>query len=253
VVKARFNFAVTVDEEGRDRNAAHARSLGVPFVSYPPATWRDHPLAVIGSSPTLASHIDELRAWPGERWAINTAWLWCRDNGIAATFLTVDPAPWDISFLPAGTKALLASCCDPSLFAAARDCDVTTFDLGPGGVIPFSTSAGTAMMLGRVLGHREIALFGCQSSYCNPDVPTVNSKQQIDGLLIVHCGTGFHVTTPQLLNQAETMARLILAYPEIYSERSAGLLGALVASGLDYDTLAVSQDIASRTLFEVAA
>ena len=242
-MKAVFKTHLTVGEDAIARNIAYAKTLDLPAARHP-GKWHQHPLAIIGSSPSVGRYVRELRGWPGDRWAVNTGFRWARENGIDCDFMTADPVGWDVSFIPDGTRVYLASYCDPSLFdATAGRCDVKVYEFAPGGVIPLSTSAGCAMTLGPMMGYRHVVMFGCESSFADPGRSNIVGSEDHAGLMWIRCGHASFLTSPGLLIQAELMAAAICKFPGIYSERSGGLLGAMVENQGDYHVAGCSADL----------
>jgi hypothetical protein len=234
--------ASDIQQQSYERNAA--RGLR-PFVPADPGAWKDEPLAVIGSGPSVAERIDELRAWPGPRWAVNNAFQWCREHGIEAMFLTMDPGPadptWRWDFRP-GEKAMVALTCDPGLFDALDHCDVTVFGNGEHGIASASTSASAALTLGPLLGYRKVTFFGCESSRAE-GMTHVHGNHTAERWLLIECGGQRYVTNPQMALQAEGMAMIIRACPHVFAERSGGFLRALIENAGEYDLIASSDQI----------
>lgn len=232
------------------RHVAINKARGLPeMAAAARGVWKPHPLAVIGAGPSVAEHAEELRDWPGERWAVNNAHRWCREQGIAATFMTGDPGVWDWDFRQ-GERALVASCCDPALIDAliAARCDIAMFDYasstGAGGVWSVSTSASAAATLGPIMGYKEVVFFGCDSCYAMGRTH-VNEHVALDRWLAVVSDGATYICNPQMLIQAEGLSKIIRLFPHVLKERSGGLLGAMVRSG-DYDVMVVSESLTEK-------
>lgn len=249
-----IDFVLTgaIPPERRSANRDYAHGLGFPVIrkAERPAAWRDEPLAVIGAGPSIADRIEELRAWPGERWAINGAGRFLRERGIDFTFLTICSVVQPLDFMRPGDKALVGSWCDPEIFAQLQGCDVRIFDLDYGNIVHLTTSVTTACHLGPLLGHRRVVFFGCESSF--PDGKThVNEQMPVPDWLVVKCNGQDFLTNPQMWVQADALARVLRLLPEVYSEHSGGLLGALVANP-DYDLVSASESVKQALRQEAA-
>jgi hypothetical protein len=227
----RLEFDITVGSAAADRiksNVAHARSLGLPYVARRAS---GRALNVIGRGPSVADHIEQLRRDDADNWAAGTAWAWCRDNEIPATFVCVDAQPRMADYVAGCSSAILHPQCDPALFAALSDADVKL--VAPEAEEFGSTSATQAAFLGAVLGY-EVRLFGCEGSYAqtthvNEDVPQPNE------MFIRADGRVFRTNT-QMLVQSEQFARIIcMTTRPLFVDRSGGLLAALIASGGEWD------------------
>jgi hypothetical protein len=192
-----------------------------------------HPVAVVGGGPSLVHHLDELRQWPGEIWAVNSMADWLGERGIDATLFTVDPA-----FIEAKTqKRLLASCCDPRMFTP----ETRVFDMlehAPDGVTGGVTSASRAPALAIKLGYPGIAFFGCDSSF-EDDTGHVALTSYDEAALIVKANGRTFQTVPEFVMQAESIAQLLRTFPYYFVNRSEGFLAAMVADE-QWTTVAVS-------------
>lgn len=164
-----------VDDEGCARNVASALSRGLPVVT------RQQPkpgrLAIVASGPSTADHLDELRAWPGEIWAVNGAFCWLHEQGIEPdAFVALDPGKGMEHLLPWKPEATyyIAAKCDPDLFDHLSDRDVKIWcsihndiqypkdaALVTGG----TTCLTRAPWLAHVEGWRDITIFGADCSF----------------------------------------------------------------------------------------
>jgi hypothetical protein len=191
-----------------------------------------HPVAVVGGGPSLLHHLDELRTWPGEIWAVNSMADWLAERGIDATLFSVDP-----SYFESKTqKRLLASCCDPAMFTE----QTRLFDLAEhaeDGVVGGVTTAARAPALAIKLGYPGVAFFGCDSSY-EGSVHVAHEGYNAPALIIRANGRTFE-TIPGFVLQAESIAQLLRTFPDYFRNHSDGLLAAMVADD-QWTTVAVS-------------
>lgn len=241
-MRVNFYIAPAVPSERRGSNATYSRSLGYPHVQKFDGL-HDRPLAVLGAGPSLAGCVEQLLSWPGDIWAVNGAGRWCRDNGIDFTFLTMCSVVQPLDFMRKGQRAIVASCCDPEIFAQLNGCNVELIEVEGEGAIPhFSTSISVACALGPITGYRHVTFFGCESSYPNGKTH-VNEQQDITCLLEVRVGDEKFVTSPQMWIQAEALSKAIRMFPHVYAEQSDGLLRALVKSGGEYELVWASPEM----------
>ncbi len=197
---------------------------------------RSNPLAVVGGGPSAALHLDELRDWQGEIWAINYTAQWLRSVGIDATLFSIDPQPFTVKV--EAPKALLCSSCDPSSFVGRQ---VETFhlaELHDDGIPGSATTATRAPALALRLGHKEVHFFGCEGSFFGRDHVDRHDDEG-NSLVIRSKGCDF-LTYPEFLMQGEHLAGVIRAFPNVFKERSGGLLAALVLDPDDWEVVAVS-------------
>jgi hypothetical protein len=233
--KITFIARTAAGDDAVSRNIEHSSRLGHPLITQSkPVASR---LAVVGGSPWVKDHLDELKAWDGDIWAINGALVWCQDNGIDATFYTIDPMPTLQAIAKRATRAILGSSCHPDVFSAVN---------GPIEVFPFgelpsgSTTACTAPMAAATKGHTHITFFGCESSF--KDKTHAYSCEASASRVLVECGGAEYLTTPQLIMQAEYLGEIARKIPSYIDVRGRGFLPALVEHG-DYSVSKVSPDI----------
>jgi hypothetical protein len=233
--KITFIARTAAGDDAVSRNIEHSNRLGHPLITQSkPVASR---LAVVGGSPWVKDHLDELKAWDGDIWAINGALVWCLDNGIDAIFYTIDPMPTLAPIAKRATRAILGSSCHPDVFAAVN---------GPIEVFPFgelpsgSTTACTAPMAAATKGHTHITFFGCESSF--EDKTHAYSCEASASRVLVECGGVEYLTTPQLIMQAEYLGEIARQIPSYIDIRGRGFLPALVEHG-DYSVSKVSPDI----------
>lgn len=223
-----FNPKVDISDE---RLSAHLEfTKGLPRVG---RGVHPHPVAVVGGGASLIAHLDELRDWPGEIWAINSMADWLAERGIDSVLFSVDPAP----IASNAPRALLASCCEPAAFNRS---EVRVFDMcehDADGVVGGVTTASRAPALALKLGYPGCVFFGCDSSYTDVLNLAHNDDANNERLIVRAAGKDYQ-TRPELLMQAENLALLIRTFPDFFVNKSEGLLAAMVQDE-DWTTVAV--------------
>lgn len=229
-----FAFFASVPNEMRDANAAINKALGLP----------EHRgsgrLAVVGGGPSIRHHIEELRNWDGTIWAVNGAVNWCLDQGIDATFYTVDAAKLARWLFPLDRikRAVITIDCDPDVFVSLKGADISTLAIPDGG----PTSANSADWFAIEAGYSSLTYFGCESSF--EETTHAYSEAAIIGQwIVVRVGGKDFRTKPEFLEQARIMSEVIRAVPSYYSARCGGLLSAMVEHGMDYELIEVSPEV----------
>ena len=236
VRKITFIATSQFDDLTLERNAQHSNRLGYPLIGQAGAVAPN--LAVVGGSPSVVNHIDELKAWDGDIWATNGAFLWCLDNGIEATFYAVDPLPALAAVAAKANRAVLSSICDPSVFEAVKG----PVEIFPHGDLPSGTSGvATSPMAAATRGHRSVTLFGCESSFEGQE-HAYSWPHKTESRLVVECGGKQYMTTPQLIMQAEYIAEIARGVPGFVTVAGGGFLPALINHG-DYEVIKVSRNI----------
>jgi hypothetical protein len=226
-LKVRFVGKGCAAPEKEKSNISHARSLGLPYLKEVGVSR----LAFIGGGHSIGAYVDELRNFNGERWIAAGAFPWCLKNGIEGAFMACGAEP-DISPLAIGAKrAVLATSCDPSMFEVLKDAKVEIFDLvhEPIDQMNHGSSTATCVPFQAVkAGFTEVTFYGCDSSY--PFTGSTHfyedSKHQYE--INVRCNDEDFRADPLLLLQAEYLSACIRAVPKVFSEKSGGLLGAMV-------------------------
>lgn len=219
-----YDFAPqpTVKPEVTEQYIAHAETLGLPAVEY-----AGH-VAVVGGGPSLAGHLDELRAWKGPIWAINETWRWLNERGIKATFFTCDPKMQAWVRTELIDKALVAIHLCPEMFEALALSNVRTFRLAPDDIHCGFTTATAAPHLALKMGHHSVSFFGCDSSFVNGESHVYGGSLPGDQIAVEIGGQTF-ATKPEFLMQAQDIAELCREEPTLCRNRSDGLLTALIA------------------------
>ncbi len=227
-----FTAVPSVGPEETEANLAHARTLGLPHIE------RAGHVAVVGGGPSLAEHLDDLRAWQGPIWAINQAFMWLKARGIRSTFVTADPKPQPWLTVEPGDRAYVCLHASPGLFAALEPAHVTTYRLAEDEIHCGPTTATAIPYLAPYVGHRAVSFFGCDSSF--GEESHVWDCEMARDRIQARCGGADFITKPEFLMQCEALAALCREIPHIYRNRSGGLLAAMVADP-EYEVIAVSR------------
>ncbi len=228
-----FSSRGSVSAESRAVNAVSNATLGLPLHE---GAGR---LAVVGGGCSINEHVEELRAWDGAIWAVNGTIAWCIKHGIKAYFYTMDAQPFSKWAYPLEDikRAALSIECDPSLFAHLAGADVSVMgheEAGP-------TSAAGAAVLGINAGYREICFFGCEGSFA--DSSHAYASPAIADWLVVRVGGQDFRSKQEYIEQTLVLSEIVREFPHVYSERSGGLLRAMIEHGTEYDIVEMSPSI----------
>jgi hypothetical protein len=231
-VKLDFYGAGCTSQEEIDSNVAYAAALGLLDTSGPQQALHERKLAVVGGGPSIRAHIDTLRQWPGDIWAINSAVTWCLNQGIDAAFFTVDAAEEASRLVGKAKRGVVASRVTPGVFEALHENGATieTFLLDPTQPRNGPTSATCAPYLALGMGYKHVTFFGCESCYGERTHIDRDERNDVD-LLRVQCGPEVYLTKPEFMLQAQLLGMILKAFPTIYEDKSGGLLKAFT----DYD------------------
>lgn len=220
-----FDFVAvpSLGPEDFERNIAHAKTLGHPGIE------RAGHVAVVGGGHSLAGHLDELRAWPGPIWAINQTFMWLKERGVKAVFITADPKPQPWLRFEPGDQALVCLHASAELYAQLQSAKVRTYEMGEGSVESGPTTATACPSLAFQMGHHAISFFGCDSSFADDGVTHVFDGPRAPDEILVACNGSEFLTKPEFMMQADYLAMFCRELGNCHN-RSGGLLAAMVAS-----------------------
>ena len=208
-------------------------------------------LAIVGGSPSLSNHLEELKNWPGEIWAINNTAAWLLRHGIESTFITVDPAPVETFDCTGVRDALLASFTHPKLrekFEKVQIFDLYEYDK-VNGIKGATTTASRACSLGIHQGFFDITLFGCEGSF-EIGADHADRSENSPDMFVVKAGDKKYVTYSEYMMQSESLSKLILLAPNVFKQKSGGLLQGMIENPDTWEIVAVSETV-KRHLIEV--
>lgn len=233
-MKCPVRLLCCVSEEIRRHNIE--QSAGHPE---PAGTGR---LAIVGGGPSLRAAAHSIP--DVDIWAINGAARYCVGLGLKrVSIYSVDPEPLLAELCdPSIESAVFAAHCDPSAYEAMKGRKVSRVDAFEA---PGPTTAVAATVVAIRCGYEGIDFYGCESSY-EETTHAYDWQDNLSGLMKVRVGEKEYLTKPELLSQAEQLASVIQAFPKIYSDKSSGLLGALIANDLDYEVIAVSRNMLKK-------
>lgn len=214
----------------------------------------DRPLAIVGGGPSAAEHLDELKEWRGDIWAINQTAAWLSHHAPKANvcLFTVDPdeALAEQQFVVGVQKAILGSACHPRLFEALRGKDVRMFHcrdidgmnlpvLGGG-----HCSASRAVMQAAWRGYPGITFYGCEGSIGTWTHAYRNESRK--NQFVVKAGDDEFITTPDLFINTQDLVEDIREYPNALKEKSGGLLRGMLEHPDTWDVVALSSSLRDR-------
>jgi hypothetical protein len=184
-------------------------------------------LALVGGGLSAADHIETLRQWDGEVWAINGAATWCIANGINAALVTVHPTITEIA--PSIRRVVLGSECAPGLFDACSDRDLRILpDVEINGEMQRGGTTATSVALALpYMGFADVTFFGLEGSYGERSHNYDVYQDPNELWVVVKACDGEYRTKLEFLHQSQLLAELVHKYPQ-FEERSGGLLRALV-------------------------
>lgn len=194
-------------------------------------------LAIVGGGPSIraAAHLIPDQ----DIWAVNGAARYCVGLGLKrVSIYSVDPEPLLAELCdPSIESAVFAAHCDPSAYEAMKGRKVYRIDAFGG---PGPTSAVAATVAALRYGYEGVDFYGCESSY-EETTHAYDWQDDLSNLMKVRAGKNEYLTKPELLSQAQQLASAINRFPKLYTDKSGGLLSALIENGDDWEVVAVSK------------
>lgn len=205
------------------------------------------PLAIVGGGPSINNELEALRNWSGDIWAINGAASHLLQRGIKSTLVSVDPSPLPDWMLDGVKSAILASSAHPSTFNALGDRvqKMHMVETHEGGIVGGCTTAARLPALAIYMGYSNVSFFGCEGSFIDADhAYNDESKDPArECQLIIRTGQEDHKTYPEFMLQSQSLAQLIVTFPDAFKERSGGLLAGMVAHWDDWSVVGISASL----------
>lgn len=245
-MRIQFEALGCVTKEVHLSNVAHAWGLEPKRIT----KWGSGPLALVGGGPSLSRNLHRLGDY-SEVWAINQIAPWLCSKGIPATMFSVDPTYQSTAGVE---RAILASCCDPSMFAELDDVTVFPMSLDEGegwAALAGTTSACRAPLVALKAGFTRIDYYGCEGSFDGPAYADGRAFTDPHQMIVRADGQCF-VTEPRLFMQCESLAELMTAFPQFARNESGGLLQAMI-NDPDWEIVGLSHDLALRLYGDVGA
>jgi hypothetical protein len=254
MAKIRFAGGPPVEDRDIQLNILYGRSLSYPRVKEVPA--HDRHLAIVGGGPSVKDHIEEIRNFKGDIWGINGACGFLRERGIDSTFISVDPHEIVAKWAVGAKKALLCVRMDPKVYEVLNGAEITLFDLindKEGGIHCCSSTASLGFDLASDMGYRTVVWYGCEGSWEGSTAEGATNasdfthayqepSEKRDERMVVLCGGKEYLTAPDFYVQSCELAEIISKFPRHFSERSGGLLRAMVADQ-EHDIIRVSRSL----------
>lgn len=174
---AEMEIIINTDIKQIIKNVNYSCSLDLPWLEF--AEKHDEQIVLVGGGPSVKETIEEIR-WRkdlGQKiMACNQAGIWLNQQGIVPDYqIIIDARPQNRDFMCISDHFLLASQCDPSLFAVRP---ITLFHMNTTGIedilpkdkvanlISSGTTVGlAAMAVAYVMGYRTMHLHGYDSSF----------------------------------------------------------------------------------------
>lgn len=238
-----FETISPFSEEQLKRNEEYSGSLGWPSLKSFRATG---PLAIVGGGLSINQYLYTLQSWPGDVWAINRTWKWCRDNNIPATFFSFDANPSVADMVDGAEKAILYHRTDVEVYKKLAGKEVYIGNSNVGG----STSTGAALVAGLEAGYDTITLFGCDGCF-QMNASHAYGQWQAEDRIVVWCDNMHFLTNPQMLIASIEIAMMMNSVPDLVRERSGGLLRALSNTNCEYEIVGYTDSFINKMQPEV--
>lgn len=270
-MRHRFEFQATCIRSADVCEAQMRENIGAGWPLLEEREPHATPLAVVGGGPSAGQHLEELKEWRGDIWAINQSAAWlthCAPKANVYLF-TVDPdeAIAEPIFTAGVQRAILSSACHPSLYRALRGKYVRMFHCRLLEDLPMMClgggrcSASRAVLQAAWQGYMSVTFFGCEGSLGGEVlkdgtfVPVTHAYRQEHraNQFVVRAGGREYVTTPDLYMNTQDLVRDFTEYrnpdaasPYGLKEKSGGLLRAMLEYPDEWAVVALSTTMRDR-------
>lgn len=244
--RAELQVVINVEHEKRGENISKSSALDIPWLdSVKPKAGE---ALIVGGSPSMKVMLGEIRkrvAGGAKVFAVNGVGKFLQANGIAVDYqVIIDSRPENAKFVSEAGHYLIASQCDPEVFARVdlkkttlvhmHTAEVQQFipkNLKPITLLSSGTTVGlAALALSYVLGFRTQFLYGMDSSYDDSGSHHAYAQSQNDQDPVIEAVAGSRKfkTTPWMVEQVNNFQKLASEMADDGCEihvRSFGLLG----------------------------
>jgi len=211
-----------VNEEHRAENMASAMRRGLPVCDVQKPNGRR--IAIVGSAPSVTEYLDELRSFDGDVLAINGALDYLIENGVKVWgWFGIDPQAGLTKYLKKkpDVRYFVASMCDPAVFDALKDRDVSIVHLKEDNCLEPSVPGGTvaitrAPYFALQQGYRDITIYGADASYGEAHHCYGAEPERDDTAITVRVGNKSFRSDATLVSQCSEFG----AMAEIFSEQN---------------------------------
>jgi len=248
-VRINFNVACNTDLDTIRLNLKKSMKYNQCRIRYDyEQVLKKPPCAIVGGGSSAKLHLDTLRNWDGDIFAVNDTAGFLSDNGISSYLYSIDCSryPYKIGSLVKG--AVLASRCHRKQFNQFDKKDIRMFDLGedaPGGTCGGPTGVCRAPMQFLRMGYRALVYFGCDGSFDRFDNTHVSGTQKVahENMMIVRVNNIDYLTNASLTVQSEYLSKTIRKHPQYLINMSGGLLQAMIDHPDEWVVVAVTEDL----------
>ena len=204
------------------------------------------PCAVVGGGPGLKAHLDELREFKGDIYAVNDTAGYLSDEGIPCFMYSIDASRYLYKTGELVKGAIFASRVHKKQFSQFEYDNVATFDMGedvPGGITGGPTAVCRAPYLFLRMGYRQVVFFGCDACFYDSSHASGEQKAIFDNMIIITAGGVDYLTNGSLLLQSEWLVDNFRKHPKFLVNRSDGLLKAMLEHYDTWSIRAISSDL----------
>jgi hypothetical protein len=221
---------------------------------YPRVEWGAlrYPIcAVVGGGPSVLDHIETLKIWNGDVFAINDTGKFLSDNGIPCYVISVDGTRVPFRIGPLVKGALFATRVHRCQFKQFKDLPIRVFDMAEEdkvlGVEGGATTVCRTPHLLLRMGYAGVCYFGFDGSFAD-DFTHVSghSDSARDNMVIVRARGRDYVTHAGFILQHEYMLYVMKRHSELLHNASGGLFQAMFEDPDGWEVVAVAEDLKKK-------
>ena len=203
--------------------------------------------AVVGGGPSTARHLETLRAWEGDIFAINDTAKFLSDNGIPCYVYSIDGTTIPFKIGPLVKGAVFATRVNRIQFRQFTRSTIRVFDMYEdnknGGIEGGPTGVCRTPHLFLKMGYRGMVFFGVEGSFYGKTHLGGNRNDAFWNMVIVRINGMDYVTNAAFIMQCEYLATTIKKYPTLLTNASGGLLDAMLKDPDTWEVVAVTGDL----------
>lgn len=203
--------------------------------------------AVVGGGASVDKHLETLRNWKGDIFAINDTAKYLSDNGISCYLLAIDGTDIPFKIGPLVKGALFASRVHKNQFDQFPFEDIRMFDMAEEDPVDGIEGGATAVCrtphLLLKMGYAGICYFGCEGSFFKKTHVGGDRDDAFWNLVIVRADNVDYLTNAGFIIQNKYMADTLTQYPKFLRNFSGGLLEAMIKHPDTWEVVAVTEGL----------
>lgn len=203
--------------------------------------------AVVGGGPSTEKHLDKLRDWDGDIFAVNDAAGALSDRGISCYMFSIDGSPIKFKSGKNVKGAVFSTRVNRNQFKQFKFDDIRIFNMAEDdnieGIEGGPTGVCRAPHLFLKMGYAGVEFFGCEGSFFGRSHLDSDHKDAYGNMMVVRVKGTDYITHAGFMLQCQFLSKYLIEYPKIFRSHSGGLLQAMVDNPDTWSVVAISDSI----------